>query len=173
MRGQLNLFKILLPSEFAADRLRARTSGTNTGRGMSGGRRRRRRACARVVTAAMVVVPPLGATAAHAATVHWDIDGATLGSEPDDTPYGTRAPQNAFWTADSNGLGPHAAWVSGDTANFSASSDATGAFTVTISGSQTAGGLTFQEGTVTLGGGTLNLNGAATVNVLILRSATI
>ena len=135
--------------------------------------RGRRRAIA-VGLAALPVIAAAGmGSAASAATVYWDIDGATFGSGPDDTPTGTWNASNAFWTTDTSGLGPHSAWVSGDTAAFSASTDADGAFTVTVSGTQIAGGLNFQEGTVTLAGGTLSLNGSASVDVGIFRSATI
>ena len=52
----------------------------------------------------------------------------------------------------------------GDTAVFAAGTTATGAYTVTVSGTQTVGGLTFEEGTVTLSGGQINLVGSPIFN---------
>src|SRR5262245_1574041 len=83
---------------------------------------------------------------AFADTAYWDVNGA------DTTGAGGPAATGAWntttglnWNKDPNGdntMGPTAAWVNGDTAVFSAGSDATGAFTVTASGTPTAAGLT-------------------------------
>jgi hypothetical protein len=42
---------------------------------------------------------------------------------------------------------------------FSAGNDATGTYTITIDGTQTANAVTFEDGTVTLTGDSLNLTG--------------
>ena len=109
----------------------------------------------------------------QAAVVYWDIDGTTAGAGGA-TPTGTWDGTNAFWNSLYDGTGSTAAWLAGDTAVFSAGTNATGAYTVTVSGTQVIGGLGFEEGTVTLGGGILDLGGAQrTVSVASGGSATI
>lgn len=96
----------------------------------------------------------------------WDIDGATPGAGGS-TPAGTWDATTANWSSDSTGSSPTAAWTPGDTAVFSAGSDATGSFTVTVSGTQLAAGVRVEEGTVALSGGTLSLDvaGGGTMDV--------
>ena len=98
-----------------------------------------------------------------AAIVYWDSNGNTTagaGATPTGT-WGT----SLFWNTDSGGLGASATagWTAGDTAVFSAGTDATGSYTVTVSGTQTAGGLNVEEGTVALATGTVSLGGGGIV----------
>ena len=83
---------------------------------------------------------------AHAQPLYWDANGATA-----------RA-------------GATPAWISGRNAVFSAGSDAAGAFTVTVSGTQTAAGMTIEEGTVTIAVGAVAL---ATGNLTVNSGATL
>jgi autotransporter-associated beta strand protein len=76
-------------------------------------------------------------------------------------PAGT--PGTLNWTTDSTGASATIDWSPGQTAIFSAGSDATGNYAVTLSGTQSAGGVTFEEGTVTLTGGQLDLTGTGTI----------
>lgn len=111
-----------------------------------------------IAAAAAVSTLKLGvASQAAASTVYWDGNGATAGAGT--TPTGTWAgTASDLWTLDSTGAtGVTGAWVSGDTAVFSAGSDATGAYTVTVTGTQTVGGLTVEEGTVSIAGGVVAL----------------
>src|SRR6266404_3935401 len=96
--------------------------------------------------ATMLIETPPAALAAPA-TLYWDGNGATPGAGS--TPSGTWDSSSPFWTIDSTGASPTAGYTgdAGTTAVFSAGSDATGAFTVTLGGTQIAGGLTFQTGT--------------------------
>lgn len=97
---------------------------------------------------------------AQAAISYWDSNGVTAGAGT--APAGTWG-TSTFWSTDSTGATATTAWASGDIATFSAGTDATGAFAVTLSGTQTIGGLTVQEGTPTISGGTaLALNSSAT-----------
>ena len=99
------------------------------------------------------------------AALYWDSNGnTTTGAGP--APAGTWG-TSTFWNADMDGLGAVATtgWTSGETAVFSAGIDATGPFTVTVSGTQTAAGIVVQEGTVTLAVGTASLGaGPVTIN---------
>ncbi|MEO6437186.1 MAG: autotransporter-associated beta strand repeat-containing protein, partial [Tepidisphaeraceae bacterium] len=101
---------------------------------------------------------------ARGATVYWDIDGVTP-EAGGATPAGTWDAINTFWNVQADGAGAVGAWAAGDTAVFSAGTTATGAFQVDVSGTQSVGGLSFEEGTVTLAGGTLDLVPTATADV--------
>jgi autotransporter-associated beta strand protein len=66
------------------------------------------------------------------------------------------------------GTSATAVWNNGDAAVFSAGSNATGSYTVNVSGSITASTITFEEGTVTLGGistPALTISGAGGVTI--------
>ncbi|WP_050028141.1 autotransporter-associated beta strand repeat-containing protein [Verrucomicrobium sp. BvORR034] len=108
---------------------------------------------------------------AHA-QLYWDGNGATVGagSNPTGT-WGT----DTFWTTDNAGTSATSGWIANSIAIFSAGSDATNAYGVSVSGAQDIGGITFEEGTVTLGDtGTLNLGtGSGTFNVASALTATI
>jgi autotransporter-associated beta strand protein len=109
--------------------------------------------------------------AASAQPVYWDLNGSTTGAgsaTPTDT-----WDASAYWN-DAAGTGTAASWTAGRTAAFAAGTDATGSYTVTVSGSQDIGGLTFEEGDVTLSGGTaLRLMSDAVASVATNRTATI
>lgn len=123
----------------------------------------------RVRAARRFFIPTILATAlamalaikpAKAADSYWDANADTAGAGA--TPTGTWGTDN-FWSTSVDGDVVTAAWVSGDVAIFSAGTDATSAYAVTLNGTQTIGGLTVQEGTPTISGGTaLALNAAAT-----------
>jgi autotransporter-associated beta strand protein len=102
-------------------------------------------------------VTPLGGTPSR----YWDIDalGETAGAGGA-TPSGTWDGSTTNWNSDGSGVGTKVAWSAGSGAVFSAGNDATGSYTVTISGTQSASTVTFEDGTVTLTGGQLNLTGA-------------
>jgi fibronectin-binding autotransporter adhesin len=109
-------------------------------------------------------------TASAQSTVYWDIDGATPGAGGV-TPSGTWSSTAANWSPSAAGDAATAAWVSGtgagdgSVAYFSAGSDATGSFTVTIDGTNYGSGLVVNQGSVTLSGsGSVQL-GSGTVSV--------
>ncbi len=89
---------------------------------------------------------------------YWDIDQANPGSGGA-TPSGNWDGTTQNFNSDPAGGGSGfltATMTRGDTVLFSAASDATGSYTVTVSGTQTAGTVSFKNGNVTLGGtGTL------------------
>ncbi len=92
------------------------------------------------------------------ALLYWDINGPTAGAGGD-APAGTWGAGNN-WNAIADGTGPAAPWTPGAAAVFSAGTDAYGQFTVTVSGTQSADYLFFEDGYVTLSGGTINLSNA-------------
>lgn len=108
----------------------------------------------------------LGAVA-HAQTQVWfDTNGSTAGTGNTSVTWGTNS--GNYWSTNSAGSVTGTRWNSivGSTTNknatFSAGTNGTGAYTVTVSGTiDYIGGLTFEEGTVTLTGGTLKLRGAS------------
>jgi autotransporter-associated beta strand protein len=81
----------------------------------------------------------------------WDLNGTAVGAGT--TPTGTWSTSVANWNANLAGTGSLGNWVNGSgPANFSAGSDATGSYTVTVSGTITATGIVFEDGTITLAG---------------------
>lgn len=104
--------------------------------------------------------------------LYWDANGAVAGAGGP-TPTGTWG-VDTFWGGIADGTDATAAWQAGADAIFSAGSDATGAFTVTVDGTQEIGALVFEEGQVTLSGGTLNfMDITPKVEVLATGEATL
>ncbi len=132
------------------------------------------RAIGRMGVAAAVLAMSVLVTPASAFTRYWDIDGDTAGSGANTTPTGTWDAANPYWSSSDLGDVATVAWTAGDTAVFAAGTDASGAYTVTVSGTIDIGGLTFQEGTVTLAGATAFLRMVANsiFDVATGRSAT-
>jgi autotransporter-associated beta strand protein len=127
----------------------------------SGNDKRARFALSAAVAATVMAMGSSGNSAR--ADQYWDANDVTAGA-------GSAAPTgtwgiDAFWSPDANGEATTGAWTPGETAVFSAGTDATGAFTVTIDQTQSAAGVRFDEGDVTLSSGQLDLTGAATVQV--------
>ncbi len=101
---------------------------------------------------------------------YWDIDGPTPGAGGP-TPSGTWSSAAANWSPNAAGDAATEAWISGTAAGdgriayFSAGSDATGSFTVTIEGTNFASGMVVNQGTVNLGGAGVVGIGSGTVTV--------
>ena len=76
------------------------------------------------------------------------------------TPSGTWDGATANWNNSAAGDGNALTWTPGGAATFSAGSDATGSYTITVSGTQSASQVTFEDGTATLTGGQLDLTGS-------------
>ncbi len=93
---------------------------------------------------------------AFAATKYWDLNGATAGAGT--TPTGTWDNVTSNWSTASAGNIATTTFTNGFTdpdVFFSAGADATGTYTVTVSGTQQINNLTVEEGTPTFSGGTL------------------
>jgi autotransporter-associated beta strand protein len=108
----------------------------------------------------------------EAAPVYWDVNGGTAGASDTGTATGTWDGSSTFWN-DVSGTGIAAMWNSGDIAVFAAGGNATNAYTVTVSGTQGIGGLTFEEGIVTLAGGTLQMTANSAFDVAANLTATV
>src|SRR5215831_3928938 len=100
---------------------------------------------------------------------YWDINGSAAGASSGNTAAGTWG-SGSFWNSNPNGTGATAAWQTGQRAVFSAGTNATGAYTVTVSGNQAVSGILFEDGTVTLTGGTLTLQSGAGGTILSVSS---
>ncbi|MGA2442122.1 MAG: autotransporter-associated beta strand repeat-containing protein, partial [Tepidisphaeraceae bacterium] len=87
---------------------------------------------------------------------YWDLNGSAAGAGGS-TLTGTWDSATANWNPSSAGTSTTNAWTSGKVAMFAAGTDGGGTYTVTVSGTQTIGGLYFQTGNVTLQGGNFNL----------------
>lgn len=108
-------------------------------------------------------VTPLGT-----ATLYWVGSG---GASPNGT-WDTNA-GNPVWNNAADGSGNAVPWTADSVAVFSAGNTATGAYTVTVSGTQSTSTMTFEDGTPTLSGGTVNLTGLHTINANTGVTATI
>jgi len=113
---------------------------------------------------AILLILAFGVSTLVRADLYWDSNGASAGGSNADTAPGTWGVDN-FWSADPNGLAVTGPWVADETAVFSADGNVIGTYDVAVSGAQSASGIRFEEGTVTLNGGTVNLANAATVDV--------
>jgi autotransporter-associated beta strand protein len=91
---------------------------------------------------------------------YWDVNGATPGGSSLTTASGTWSTTDANWSTSVNGDVATQVWNSGDIAVFSAGTGVTGASTITVVDTQTASGITVDEGSIDLTGGSLSLNGA-------------
>src|SRR5581483_3473516 len=88
----------------------------------------------------------------------WDPNGSAAGAATAlSFAAGTWNAANANWNNDSGGTATPIAWTPGGTANFSAGTNATGPFTITVAGTQVFSGLNVEEGTVTLAPGTAGI----------------
>jgi hypothetical protein len=107
------------------------------------------------------------------AQLYWDQNGKTLGAGSA-TPAGTwnTTASNKVWNTSSAGTNNATSWTAGSDANFSAGSDATGAFTVTVSGTQSVSSITVDEGSPTLATGTINFSDA-TPDLLVASGSTL
>ena len=120
--------------------------------------------------AALAVAIAISATAVAQSTVYWDINGATPGAGGP-TPSGTWSGTAANWSSSAAGDVVTAPWASGtgagdgNVAYFSAGSDATGSFTVTIDGTNYGSGLVVNQGTVNLAGSGFVALGGGTATV--------
>lgn len=100
------------------------------------------------------------ALTARAQTLFWDVNGNTTGAvtAPSTTPNGTWAAGSGNWNTSSTGTGGTVSnWTNGYDAVFSAGTNGSGAYNVTVSGTVDAASITIQEGTPTFNGGTIRL----------------
>lgn len=108
-------------------------------------------------------------TVGSTTNLYWDINGPIAGAGGA-TPTGTWDGTATNWSITVDGTSATGAWVSGRTAVFSAGTDATGAFTVTVSGTQTASHLVIEEGEVNFATGAVSVGGG---NVIVNPGATL
>ncbi|HEY1921479.1 MAG TPA: autotransporter-associated beta strand repeat-containing protein, partial [Tepidisphaeraceae bacterium] len=94
--------------------------------------------------------------------MYWDLNGATAGAGGLIL-SGTWDSTTANFNTSSAGTNAASAWMAGRVAMFAAGSDGGGTYTVTVSGSQSIGGLDFQTGSVTLQGGGFALASDSTI----------
>src|SRR5436309_7226819 len=84
------------------------------------------------------------------ATLYWDINGATAGAGGASPSGIWDAATTANWSSSSAGTVATVVWTSGDSPQFSAGTDATGPFTVTVNGNVNVNTIRMEEaGTVT------------------------
>ena len=114
------------------------------------------------------------AVSCHAQTVYWDTNGSTAGAGATPTGSWDTTGSNKVWTSNSAGTSTTSKWINNSDAVFSAGTDATGSYTVTVgtvsvnSLNVALGNPTFSSGTITFSSTTPNFTVAsgstATVN---------
>ena len=109
---------------------------------------------------------------ASAQALYWDTNAKTAGAGT--TPSGTWSTSNSQknWNPNPAGTSNLDAWTSGYDAYFSAGTDATGSYTVTLSGTQNVSSITVQEGSPTFDSGTINFSDA-TPGLTIVSGSTV
>ena len=106
-----------------------------------------------LLAVAIIFLAIFVSASAHAQNLYWDGNGNTVGAGT--TPTGTwDTGVTARWNTNINGNGNPGVWTASGTAFFSAGTDATGAYTVTVSGLVVAGGIRVEEGSPTFAGTT-------------------
>lgn len=99
------------------------------------------------------------ATTLAQTTVYWDTNGNTAGSggaTPSGTWINNNSGPNRNWSTSAAGTANTARWNDGNHAVFSAGTDATGSYTVTVSSTVSVAGITVEEGSPTFSGGAIN-----------------
>ncbi len=92
-------------------------------------------------------------------TLFWDTNGATAGAGSSPSATWSTSSSDKNWTTSSAGTASTIQWTNGSNAVFSAGTDATGSYTVTVSGTVSAAGITVEEGSPTFSGGIVTLSG--------------
>lgn len=102
-----------------------------------------------------LVVPTLICLAGSAsAQLYWDTNGATPGSTSGDSGSGANTwGQNNVWSTSAAGDVATVGYTQGSDVVISAGTDATSSSIIRINGAQSANGITFEEGTITLSSG--------------------
>lgn len=100
---------------------------------------------------------------AQAQTLYWDVNGNAVGSGP--LPTGTWSTGTGSWNTNSSGTGGSiVSWSNGSAAVFSAGTNATGNYTVNVTGTVDVSGITVEEGNPTFNGGSIRFTGGAPQN---------
>ena len=107
-----------------------------------------------------------------ATNMYWDSNGATVGAGV--TPTGTWG-TDPFWSTNSSGTIATSLYTTttADVLKFSAGTDTMGPYTVTLSGTQSAGAVVAQTGNLTLSGGTLVLPWATGATLMTAGTANL
>jgi fibronectin-binding autotransporter adhesin len=112
-----------------------------------------------------------GVAVVDAQTKYWDIDILNVAGAGSTTPTGVWNTTSHNWNTDSTGLGIPNTWTPGNTAVFAAGTNATGSYTVTVTGTQSLSGLTVEEGMITQNSGTLDFGSTFNASINIASGA--
>lgn len=107
-----------------------------------------------------------------AAVKYWDLNGDAVGAGGA-SPAGTWDTSTSNWTLDPTGSSATTAFTAGDAAVFSAGTDATGTYTVTVSGTPNPVAITNKNGKVNIAGSQINMVGAGAAMVKVETGATL
>lgn len=109
-----------------------------------------------------ILLAVAAAPAADGATLYWDANGSTAGAgtTPNQTWATNNAPSNRNWSTNSAGTSSSVSFTAGSDAVFSAGSDATSAYTVTVNGIQRVSSILVKDGSPTFTSGTVDFDDA-------------
>lgn len=94
-------------------------------------------------------------------TLYWDPNGATAGAGATPSATWGNISTAKYWSTNSAGTIATIGWTNGSNAVFSAGSDATGNYTVSLAGTVSVANITVEEGNPTFTGGTVTLSSTA------------
>jgi autotransporter-associated beta strand protein len=115
---------------------------------------------------ALAIVAMICSDASAQSTRYWDINGTT-GGAGGASPSGTWSSAITNWNATADGTGAATTWSNNGNARFSAGTDATAGFTVTVSGTINVNQIGVEQGDPTFTGGILNFSHAANSTSLL------
>ena len=125
----------------------------------------------RLVAAALLC--SMMAAAASGAILYWDTNGTTAGAGTANGTWSTGGgAANRRWNTSSAGTSATASYTSGSDVVFSAGTDDTGSYTVTLAAIQNVSSITVEEGSPTLNSFAVNFNDASP-DVLVATGSTL
>src|SRR6476646_3383055 len=95
-----------------------------------------------------LLVIALGAIRVSAQTLYWDIDSLDRAGAGAVNPTGIWNSTIFDWNSNADGTGIPAPWVPGAIAAFAAGTNATGGYSISVTGTQSLSGLIVEEGNV-------------------------
>jgi autotransporter-associated beta strand protein len=121
-----------------------------------------------ILAAATLPVVFIGVQQQASAAVWWDTNGNAAGAGAGGTATGTWDGTTANFNTSSAGTNATVVYGADNNVRFAAGTDATGAYTVTVSGTRNVNPLGIEEGDITFTGGTLNFIQAAGATSLLV-----
>ena len=122
----------------------------------------------------VVMIVMLATVTPVMAALYWDVDDGNAGATVGTSANGIWDTATKNWNINSDGSGANQSFVCGEAIIFSAGTDAVALSLITVCGTYNVSSLYFEEGMLTLSGGTINFDDAtADIGVAVGLTATI